>query len=312
MVDLFSDKQGSLWSDDFFKSTAFVEFINLIPEAAVFSDQAGHIVLTNGIAQTLFQYSPAEFKKITVEDLVPKTVAGTHAKFREWFFKNPTPRFLEGREVDLSALKKDKSLFPMEAALFAIKTESGLIAVNLIRDISAKKADQAKIKEYAFIDALTNLPNRRYFEENLKRNSAKARRHHQMLALLFIDLDHFKPINDNEGHEVGDTILRVTADRLAGALRDEDFLARIGGDEFVVMVYPLEDKTMLTRICERLLSACRPIITEKNKTFKVTISIGVSVSGSGHFEEQPLLVDADKAMYSAKKQGGNTYCISGE
>jgi diguanylate cyclase (GGDEF)-like protein/PAS domain S-box-containing protein len=312
MQDLPENTSKNLWPANFLSSSTFVEFINLMPEAAIFSNEDGKIILTNVIAQTLFQYSEKEFKTITIEDIVPQTIRDIHIKFRKFFFGNPAPRFLEGRGLDLSACKKDGTSFPMESALFAIKTEEGTIAVNLLRDVSSQKEDQAKISEYAFVDALTNLPNRRYFDANLKRNAAKTRRHDQTLALLFIDLDHFKPINDNDGHEIGDNVLRTIADRLANTIRDEDFLARIGGDEFIIMLYPVKDIMAVNKTCERLLTACRAPIHINNKTFVISASIGAGTNSSNVFQENQLLSEADKAMYIAKEKGGDQYYLCPE
>ena len=236
---------------------------------------------------------------------MPDRIRTVHPELRAWFFSDPTPRFLNDRKLQLSAQKKDGSSFPMESSLFAIKTEEAPIAVNLLRDITSDQEHQKQITEYAFVDALTNLPNRRYFTENLKRNAAKTKRHDQRLALLFIDLDHFKPINDNEGHEVGDAVLAELAQRLAKALRAEDMLARVGGDEFVIMIYPLPKPALLDEVVTRVLSACRLPVKIKQQVFQLSASIGVSISQGNKFDEQQLLKEADIAMYQAKDKGGD-------
>mgnify|MGYP000651597995 CR=1 FL=1 len=108
-----------------------------------------------------------------------------------------------------------------------------------MRDISARKASDEEREKFAYIDALTELPNRRMFEQNYARNIHRVKRHDHQLALFFIDLDRFKPVNDKYGHKVGDALLVAVANCLKKTIRDEDFLSRLGGDEFLVMLYPL-------------------------------------------------------------------------
>lgn len=289
----------------FLRSSSFIDFLNLIPEAAILSNEAGEILITNLTAQALFQYPESEFKTVSVDDLVPLNIRELHPSMRDFFFKDPKPRFLEGRDLNLHAIKKNGDEFPMESALFGIQTDQGMIAVNLLRDISAQQAEQKLISEYAFVDSLTNLPNRRYFDANLERNAAKTRRHKQQMALLFIDLDKFKPINDNEGHEVGDAVLRELGSRISAAARDEDFVGRIGGDEFVLMIYPLEQPEQLNVISERILSACREPVIVEGTSYQLSASIGTAISRGDDFDEKKLLKEADQAMYAAKRKGGN-------
>lgn len=306
-TQLFSKGKDQEWNFSFLMSAAFTGFLDLIPEAAILSTTSGEIILTNEAAQKLFQYSDMEFTQHVIEDLVPEKIRNIHPKLRADFFENPKPRFLAGRHLELVACKKDGSLFPMESALFAIRTEQGAIAVNLIRDISNQQAETKQIAEYAFVDALTNLPNRRYFDDSIRRHASKARRNQETLALLYIDLDEFKQINDNYGHEVGDRVLHEVTSRLSKLIRTEDVLARVGGDEFVLMVYPVSDEHYLNVVAERILSACsKPVIINED-SFQLFASIGISMNTSPRFQEKELIHSADKAMYKAKKQGGNCF-----
>ena len=164
---LIEDTNNIQWSYSFLKSDRFASFLDLIPEAAILSNRSGQIILTNITARQLFQYSKEEFLKCGIEALVPESIRAIHPKMRAAFFQSPQPRFLEGSGVELAACKKNGDEFPMESALFAIQTDQGTIAVNLMRDISDKKMKHKTLSEYAFIDDLTHLPNRRYFEMSL-------------------------------------------------------------------------------------------------------------------------------------------------
>ncbi len=311
--NLMQTPEGAKWQWEFLNSDSFLSFFDLIPEAGILSNEAGEIVLTNQTAQRLFNYSQQEFLEVTIEDLVPPKIKHDHVKMRQWFFENPKPRFLEGRNLELHGRKKGGELFPMESSLFAIHTNKGILAANLLRDVSSKTAEQKAITEYAFVDALTNLPNLRYFQTNLKRNSAKAKRHKQALGLLFIDLDHFKPINDNEGHKVGDSVLQQISARLLKTVREEDMLARVGGDEFVCLVYPVTDISTLCGAARRILDVCKQPITVGKQDFQLSASIGICMSDNDDFDPQELMHNADKAMYQAKKKGGNCFfCVGDE
>jgi diguanylate cyclase (GGDEF)-like protein/PAS domain S-box-containing protein len=301
--DILRQSEEMHWGFEFLQSEAFTGFLDLIPEAAVLSSEAGNIVLTNKTANALFGYDEAGFKQCVVEDLVPKSIHDVHVKFRANFFADPKPRFLQGRETELCGRKKTGDEFPMESALFSIQTDRGPVAVNLIRDVTAEKEEQRKISEYAFVDALTNLPNRRYFDAYVKQTVEKSSRHEQGLALLYFDLDHFKPINDNFGHEAGDAVLQEITKRLAVVIRKEDFLARVGGDEFALLVYPIGDALCLPKVAERILSACQEPVYVGENTCKLSASIGICVQEGQITHEQELVRRADQAMYQAKEKG---------
>ncbi len=310
---IFDQEQGgngqelSRWEYDFIFSDTFAEFIDLIPEAIIISDEAGKIVLSNQLASQLFSYSAVEFRDLVIEDLVPMTISNIHSQLRSDFFNDPKPRHLKGRDLSLHAVKKNSTEFPMESALFAILTTKGKFAVNMIQDISDRHAEQLQITEYAFVDALTTLPNRRYFDTTLERTLEKSNRHQQPLALIYLDLDKFKPINDNCSHEAGDNVLRTISQRLTQAIRKEDFLARIGGDEFAIIVFPLDKENGLEKVLQRILSHCAEAITVDNKQHLVSASIGIAITRNKSIDPTTLIRQADKAMYASKARGGNCY-----
>ena len=304
---LIKNTSNAHWDFSFLMSESFISFLDLIPEATILSTESGEIILTNKTAQELFQYSKHEFLQLTIEDLVPQKIRSFHPKLRANFFACPESRFLEGRELELAACKKNGTEFPMESALFALQTDKALIAVNLLRDISNQKKDVQQITEYAFVDTLTNLPNRRYFDDNLQRVASKAQRDQKALGFLYIDLDGFKPINDNHGHDIGDLVLREVSARLAQRIRTEDLLARVGGDEFILTVFPVSERHYLDTVANRILQAFNQPITIDTQQFQLSASIGISINQSHPLDAQKLVKSADKAMYQAKKQGGNCF-----
>ena len=278
-----------------------------MPEAVVMSDEQGKIVRVNSKAEALFDYTQTEMLQLYIESLVPEKVRKNHPKLREWFFKNPRPRHMQNRNYELSAVKKTGATFPMDASLFAIHTDKGPIAVNFIRDVSAIKAQHSKLSEMAFVDALTGLPNRHYFDNNFHRNLAKAKRHGDELSLLFVDLDGFKAINDTHGHEVGDQVLVEVANRFAHCVRQEDFLCRIGGDEFVVMIYPLKTPEAAHVVAKKLVASLEGDLSLAGLTLSVRASVGVAIYDDPSETDLAFFRRADKGMYLAKEKGGGCF-----
>ncbi|MDF1758210.1 MAG: sensor domain-containing diguanylate cyclase [Legionellaceae bacterium] len=297
------------WTSQFILSNIFTSFINLIPDAVILSNVDGEIILTNVTAQETFGYSEEEFLKLVIEDLVPGNIHDHHVDLRKWFFDNPKPRFLQNRYYELCAVRKNNDEFPIESSLFAIESDNGLIAVNILRDVSSKKDKENEIRNFAYIDSLTKLPNRRYFDENFSQKASMAIRNKQKIALFFIDLDYFKEVNDEYGHEAGDKVLQEISRRLDSITRKEDFLARIGGDEFIIIVYPSPTVTKIKILAQRLRDACHRPIELDNCSCKLSSSIGVSISKKGVVDTTRLFIAADHAMYEAKKVGKDGYFI---
>jgi diguanylate cyclase (GGDEF)-like protein/PAS domain S-box-containing protein len=178
---------------------------------------------------------------------------------------------------------------------------------GLNKDISERKMSEARIYYLATHDSLTDLPNRTLFSEILNRNVLAAKRYERQLAVLFIDLDRFKLVNDSLGHDAGDTLLREVGKRLAGALRESDVIARLGGDEFVVLVQEVEGEKSVETVANNLLSAIIRPVTLLGQECRVTASIGISMFPAHGKDSAALMKNADAAMYSAKEIGTNQF-----
>lgn len=303
---LISTVQGLVWHHNFLFSDSFVGFLNLLPEAAIISDTSGRVLISNKIAQDILGYSKEEFLKLKIEDLVPPEIRKVHPKLRNLFFEHPTSRFIESREFKLAACRRDGTIFPMESSLFAIHTDKGVFAVNLLRDITEQKEHQEKMESYAFVDPITSLPNRRYFDIEIKHNMLHLSSKNQ-IGLLYIDLDNFKEINDKYGHNIGDKVLSVAAERLLQSVRGKDVVARIGGDEFLIMVYPASAANYLEKIAQRIIDACTTDISIDKINLNLSMSIGITIANPDDKDVKTLISRADKAMYKAKNSGGNKY-----
>ncbi|HEV7239096.1 MAG TPA: EAL domain-containing protein [Thermoanaerobaculia bacterium] len=184
----------------------------------------------------------------------------------------------------------------------------GVIA--LIRDITERKKAEQQIEYQAYHDALTGLANRHLFQEHLSLALALAQRRAKQVAVLFLDLDNFKVVNDSLGHSVGDELLREVAKRLKDAVREGDTVARVGGDEFTIVLQELTRPQDAAIVAEKVLHTVAEPMEISGHRLYVTTSIGITVSPDDGLDAETLLKNADTAMYRAKAEGKNTYQMS--
>ena len=175
------------------------------------------------------------------------------------------------------------------------------------KDITERKQDEERIQYLANHDALTSLPNRARFSDTLNLALQNARRYHRNFAVLFIDLDRFKIINDTLGHEAGDKLLQEMGMRLTQTVRSSDVVARLGGDEFVVLVQEVDEAKQVEPVARKILSALIKPMVIHGQECRVTASIGICMYPSDAQDEPSLMKNADIAMYRAKEEGKNTY-----
>jgi diguanylate cyclase (GGDEF)-like protein len=182
----------------------------------------------------------------------------------------------------------------------------GSLVVNM-RDLSERYALEKQLQQQALHDALTGLANRTLFRERLEHALARASRDRQLLGVMFLDLDHFKTINDTLGHTQGDLLLITVAERLQGCLREVDTAARLGGDEFAVLIEDIAETWEIERIALRIRSAFNQPVSLQGHEVYVAASIGISITTTGEERAEDLLRNADLAMYSAKRRDRGGY-----
>jgi diguanylate cyclase (GGDEF)-like protein/PAS domain S-box-containing protein len=190
------------------------------------------------------------------------------------------------------------------------EAEGGTVYHGAVRDITAQKRAQDELVRSAFRDALTGLPNRAVFMDRLERLLRQSKRRVDFrFAVLFLDLDNFKYVNDTHGHIVGDHLLVAVARRLESCVRQEDTVARIGGDEFAVLLDTVQDTASVMLVVDRIREALRQPFAAEGRETGATASIGIALSASGYERAEDLLRDADEAMYRAKARGRDDYII---
>lgn len=182
-----------------------------------------------------------------------------------------------------------------------------LRSMQLSKQIQLRLAAEKKVKALAFQDPLTNLPNRRLFLTELDFATKLACREKQKQAVIFIDIDDFKQINDTYGHAAGDEVLCQLAKRIQGCIRDNDILARIAGDEFALLLTNIKDPHDASIVCEKILPKISEPVSYQEEQFKITLSIGIAITPDDSNEPDELISYADKAMYSVKRSGKNNY-----
>jgi len=206
-------------------------------------------------------------------------------------------------------VRKNGEVYPVWLGVSAIRNAQGAIThyIGIFSDITERKAAEAKIEYLAHHDPLTNLPNRTLLRDRFDQAMAHAVRNNTLVAVLFLDLDRFKHINDTLGHDVGDRLLQGIAERLRQCVRDVDTVCRQGGDEFIIILTNLPDIETVTRITLKILDHLHQPFSIDNVMVSTSFSIGISLFPNDGTGFHSLLNKADTAMYSAKSEGRNTF-----
>ena len=207
--------------------------------------------------------------------------------------------------------RKNGDIFPEMLSISAVRDADGNVQnfTGIFSDISMIKTYEAELQRVAYYDMLTGVPNRRLLADRLTRATARARRYNKSLAVCYLDLDEFKPVNDKFGHAAGDQLLITVTERLRTILRAEDTLARLGGDEFVLLFTDLVqfDETLV--VLDRILGTISRPVQINGTEISVSASIGVTLFPADDSDDETLLRHADQAMYRAKEEGKNRYCF---
>jgi diguanylate cyclase (GGDEF)-like protein/PAS domain S-box-containing protein len=210
---------------------------------------------------------------------------------------------------DIWDRRKDGEVYLEHLSIAAIRDDAGRVIrhVGVFSDIQKLHAAHEQLKRLAHFDTLTELPNRTLLTERLRQASEHAKRNNQLLALIFMDLDGFKHLNDNFGHAVGNSLLLMVAQRLRQVVRAGDTVARLGGDEFAVIVGGLPNMDELETVANRILTLCAVPCDIEGRQHRLTASLGITVYPFDNADPETLLRHADQAMYQAKQGGRNRY-----
>jgi len=230
------------------------------------------------------------------------------------FFKHMWATISQGKtwSGEIKNCKKDGSHYWVDQTIVPFLDESGLPEryVGIRTDITERKQAEEQIRQMAYHDHLTGLPNRALFYDRLQQDLAHAHRNKKLLAVLMLDLDHFKPINDELGHEWGDKALIEVSKRLLQCTRATDTAARLGGDEFSIILVDVTSEGFACKVAEKVITAIKDPLLLKGSQYTMGVSIGICLASAADPDMQSIVSRADSAMYQAKESGRNCYRIS--
>lgn len=280
-------------------------FYDAALDAIVMVDARGVIVDWRGQASRIFGWSASEaLGKTLHETIIPAQHRDAHLKGMARFLATGEKKILNTR-VEINALHRDGHEFPVELTVSCVKTHDGYEFNAFLRDVTEKKAADHLIWRQANYDALTNLPNRHLFQENLGQEIKKAIRNNRAVALLLVDLDHFNQVNDALGQHIGDALLQQTAQRITACVRDVDGVSRLNGDEFAVILGELPEDSVAAAVVANILDALKKPFQLGSETVYTSASIGVTLYPADASSVASMAKNADLALHAAKSDGRN-------
>jgi diguanylate cyclase (GGDEF)-like protein/PAS domain S-box-containing protein len=273
-------------------------------DAIISKNMDGVITSWNRGAEKIYGYTRGEVVGRDLSFLLPPE--------RQAEIQAIMERVLSGHPIECletQRLTKTGSVLDVSLSVSPVKDASGHIAgaSAIARDITQRKAAEKQVQFLAYYDALTGLPNRTLLQDRLTKALASARRQQCKVALLFLDLDRFKTINDSLGHSVGDLVLKKVAERLKKWAREQDTVARVGGDEFLIVLAAVKEAADAAVAAERLMSTMTAEFVAQGHSLGISCSVGISIFPEHGADGETLIKNADAAMYSAKESGCNNF-----
>jgi diguanylate cyclase (GGDEF)-like protein/PAS domain S-box-containing protein len=266
---------------------------------AVFSlDFAGRVVSTNPACEQMLGYSGAELSQRRALSFVVPNDRRRVLQQAVLAMRGVPQTF------DIGVRHKDGHCIELNVVIMPIIVARSIVGIySIAKDITFRKRMEEQLAHQASHDPLTNLPNRTFFMERLARALAHAHRHQTLIAVLFVDLDRFKVINDSLGHVIGDQLLRAVAERLQACVRYGDTVARLGGDEFTILLENIRDESDAIRSAERITSILHAPFVLGGRELFIAASIGIAFNTADSAQPEDLVRDADVALYQAKNNG---------
>jgi len=293
------------------QSERLAAVLDHMADAVITIDTAGKIESFNQSAKKMFGYKSDE---VITQD-ASMLLGGPDLSERNGFlhdFNDIERSYPVGQAKEVLGIRKNGSTFALNISATQTRSGDDTITVALLRDLTEQRLREEEIQTLAFYDPLTELPNRRMLTDRLKQALANTPRHNRIGALLFIDLDHFKTLNDTQGHFMGDLLLQQVAKRLRTCVREGDTVARLGGDEFVVMLENLSESeteaaVQAESVGEKIMATLGEPYLLENQNYNSTPSVGITLFDASTQSVDEPLKRADAAMYQAKAAGRNTF-----
>lgn len=285
--------------------------LNAAPDGVMWVDNTGRILMVNPAMETLTGYPASELVGQNVDIFLPAHLHARHAQSLRGYFTAPHTRAMGA--MDLQLLRRDGQLRPVDISLGYWEDEGTHHAIAYIRDLTERKKFEESLRHQATHDELTGLPNRWLFRLQLNQALARAGRTGLRVAVLLLDLDYFKTVNDSFGPATGDALLVQIGTRIRSVLRENDTLARMGGDEFAILLIDLADVDEAVRVATKLLQSLQASYRLQDQDVYSSASLGLAFYPDDAKDSDNLLRYADMAMYQAKQAGRGGYaCYSPE
>ena len=278
------------------------KIMDTVVDGIITYDRRGIIETINPAAEKIFGYDPGELIRRNVRILMNEPLAVDHAGYVEEEADSERTRIL-GADYHVEGRRKDGSKFPVEIAVGMLRDGERRIYIGALRDITERKEHEEKLTYLATRDPLTRMPNRRLFTERLEEAIDRADDRGGKFAVLFIDLDHFKNINDALGHVTGDMVLQAVGERLEGMIGDDDTVAHLSGDEFPIILDGVKDRAEAEARAGEILEQLAEPFTIDGKEIYTNCSIGIVLYPDSADSIGDLMRNVDTAAYNAKKQG---------
>jgi diguanylate cyclase (GGDEF)-like protein/PAS domain S-box-containing protein len=281
--------------------------VKVMPDVTLIMSEDGGYVDIFGSEDDLLYKKPADLINKNLMDVLPEPLANDVLDvIKNTLRTNEIQHFEYQIEVPRGLCFIDAHVAPIEN--YSLTNKEKRHVIWMARDITDRKEKELEIKQLAFYDPLTNLPNRRLLMDRLEHTIKSVKRNKKIAALIFIDLDDFKLVNDSIGHSGGDMLLCQVSKKLQYTLRDSDTLSRIGGDEFVILLEGSESDRQLMineahRVCERIIESLEQPMSIKSKSVVISASLGITLIEGNTNTADSVLGSADNAMYKAKKMG---------
>lgn len=274
------------------------DVLEAIPDAVVMTDGDGRIVFVNRAAEAMTGYRRASLVGQSVETLVPEKWRGIHVRHRRAFYSRGAPRLMGDGLRDFSLRRKDGTIVPVEISLGPVGEDT----VAVVRDVTERRRMEAALEHRALHDPMTDLANRSLFFDRLRQALHAARRDGSQLALVMLDVDGFKAINDTRGHATGDAVLKEVASRLRLGLRATDSAARLGGDEFAWILPRVTSRRSVDAMVRKRLAVAQEPVSLDGERIEVGLSAGVAMYPEDGQDPDTLMRRADRAMYAVKRR----------
>lgn len=279
------------------------KILSLVDLIIIVTDEEGIILQANHSACELFCYTAEELTGMPVHFLLPPRYRERHVDSLRQFVISGETRRRMGQRDSVIGYRKDGTLIELDAGIAKFHSGGQWILVVSMTDITQRKHQVQELIRQSTHDALTGLPNRKLIHERLNNALQRSLRKKLNVALLFIDLDGFKLINDTYGHITGDEVLKIIADRLLVQIRPDDTVGRLSGDEFIVLCEQVEKPELIANLATRINDALKENITCQDMSLSVTASIGIIIGHGQQYSADEMMRSADTAMYEMKQKG---------